>query len=323
IRSNFSGLHRFKIEGVLSILDRVLMIMVCGFLLIFYKDDFKIEWFVAAQIVCYGAVVVIGYILLNKLTKVSFRFSLNYRLIHFHFRKTIPFAILIFLMSIYTRTDMLLVERISADKNEAASYAAAYRLLDVANMIGLMVAAMLLPVFGGMIARKENMQGLIRLCVNGLLPVSILLVVSALMFHTEIMGTLYVNLPENSSWVFAWLMAAFPAFSLSNVYSTLLAANGNLKLMIRIALFAVVVNLGLNFILIPNFQALGAAIAAFSTQTVVAVCFILFAKKELRLQKDWRWVFSFLYFLGLMIMTAFIIDQLTLHWMLKLFIINF
>src|SRR5688572_8662656 len=35
VRSNVSGLHKFKADGILSITDRALMILVCGFLLIY------------------------------------------------------------------------------------------------------------------------------------------------------------------------------------------------------------------------------------------------------------------------------------------------
>jgi len=316
IRSNVSGLHKFRLDGILSVSDKLLMIGVCGFLLVYHKTDFKITWFVEAQVICYLLAIIFGLVALKKISKISVRFSSHYKTIWLHVKKSFPYALLIFLMSIYTRADMLMVERICGvkGKEEASIYAAAFRLLDVGNMIGLMFAVMLLPIFGGMIARKENLKELVRLSVNILLPVSFLVMIMGIFFRSEIMQRLNPALPSSKALVFAWLMAAFPAFSISNVYSTLLTANGNLKLMNRIAFFGVVVNLVLNVILIQYFNAVGAAVTAFITQTFVALIFLFSAKKELVLQEDFRWGFSFFFYIVLLVFIAFIIRSLVLPW---------
>ena len=325
VRANIQGLHKFRIDGVLSISDRLLMIIVCGILLFCYKDAFTIEWFVIAQIICSAIAVLFAIILLRTISRVPISFSSNLKTILFYVRKSLPYALLIFLMSVYTRADMLLVERLCGDlgKQEASIYAAGFRLLDFINMLGLMVAGMLLPIFGGMIARKENMQDLIRLCVNILLPISFLAVVIGFFFNNNIMQQLYPSLPETKGTVLMWLMFSFPAFSISNVYSTLLTANGNLKLMIKIALLGVMINLALNLILIPQYNAVGAAMAAFVTQTVVAVSFLLFAKKALTLNEDVKWVFSFFFYIILLGFIGFVITHLWLHWLVQFFIICF
>jgi len=48
LRSNISGLHLFKTDSILSVLDRFLMIIICGILLWggISNSPFKIEWFV-------------------------------------------------------------------------------------------------------------------------------------------------------------------------------------------------------------------------------------------------------------------------------------
>ena len=50
LRSNLSGLHYFKTDSFISVLDRALMIIICGILLWggVTETDFKIEWFVYA-----------------------------------------------------------------------------------------------------------------------------------------------------------------------------------------------------------------------------------------------------------------------------------
>lgn len=329
IRSNVSGLHRFKIDGLLSITDRFLMILVCGFLLIYpaTANHFKIEWFVEAQIACYATAAIIGIIVLKRISKVHLHFSFEKKKIFAIIRKSFPYASLIFLMSIYTRSDTMMVERLSGTNGseQAGIYASAYRLLDVGNMFGLMFASMLLPLFGRMLAKKMEVQPIVQLCVNLLLPGSLLVAVTAVSFSCEIMHLLYRQTSELNVTVFIWLMIAFPAFSLSNVYSTLLTANGSLKVLNKIALAGAIINLGLNFYLIPRYFSLGAAVTAFFTQTILAICFMVFAQKHIQLTKNLKWTLSFPLFLVVLVAGAYTVKMLPIHWeiqMLSLFVLG-
>ncbi len=325
IRSNVAGLHKFKADGVLSVTDRLLMIFICGFLLFspFTASLFRIEWFVLAQICSYTLAIAAGLVVLKRISGVRIHFTLDVRRVKDIIRNSFPYAMLIFLMSVYTRADTMLVERLSGNGGdaEAGIYAAAYRLLDVGNMFGLMFAGMLLPVFGRLLARKETVQPIVQLCVNLLLPVSILVTVSAIYFRVEIMHLLYRHTTDQSIVVFAWLMLAFPAFSLSNVYSTLLTANGDLRLLNRIAAVGVAVNLSLNIIWIPVWGALGAAITACITQSLLALAFIVFAKKQAGLRQNTRWVFSFIFYLVLILTLGYAVRILSFAWWWQIFLL--
>ena len=325
VRSNVSGLHKFKADGLLSITDRGLMIVVCGFLLIYpaTADNFKIEWFVGAQILSYGSAILIGIIVLKNISNVRLRFSLDYKKVFSIIKQSFPYALLIFLMSIYTRADTLLIERLSGTggSEQAGIYAAAYRLLDVGNMFGLMFASMLLPVFGRMLSQKNDVQPIVRLCVNILLPASLLVTVTGVCFSSEIMHLLYKHATNEDAVVFAWLMVAFPAFSLSNVYSTLLTANGDLRLLNRIAFTGVFINLALNFLLIPQYFSLGAAFTACITQNALAVCFMIFAQKQVRLPHNKTWGLSFILFLASIAAMGYTVKLLPISWAIQLVIL--
>ena len=113
IRSNVAALHRFKTDGILSITDRLLMILICGFLL-FYpatSSRFKIEWFIITQVACYFITAVIGYMILKRIGKVRLQFSFDAGEVFKIVRQSFPYALLIFLMSIYNRADAMMIER--------------------------------------------------------------------------------------------------------------------------------------------------------------------------------------------------------------------
>ena len=50
LRSNLAGLHLFKTDSIISVLDRLIMIILCGFMLVYYRSrgDFDIRWFIYA-----------------------------------------------------------------------------------------------------------------------------------------------------------------------------------------------------------------------------------------------------------------------------------
>jgi len=321
IRSNVNGLHKFKADGVLSVADRFLMILICGALLVLpaTSENFRIEWFVLSQIVSYGIAVIIGVFLLKKMTRVKLRFSFDIRKVWSIIRQSFPYALLIFLMSIYTRADMMLIERLSGAEGseQAGIYAAAYRLLDVGNMFGVMFASMLLPLFGRMLANKKNVLPIVQLSLNLLLPVSFLVMTAGVFFSSEIMHLLYRHTRETDVAVFTWLMIAFPAFSLSNVYSTLLTASGDLRVLNRIAFAGTVLNLALNFILIPKYFSLGAAIAAFVTQTLLAILFMVYAQKQVNLPVNLKRSFTFIGYLVMVAGIAWMVRTLPVNWLVQ------
>ena len=322
VRSNVAGLHKFRADGLLSVTDRFLMIVVCGVLLFYppLAKQFRIEWFVGAQIACYGAAIIIGMMVLKKISGVRLHFSIDRHQIFAIIKDSFPYALLIFLMSIYTRVDVVLIERLCGDagREQAGIYAHGYRLLDVGNMFGLMFASMLLPIFGRMLAQKTSVQPIVQLCVNLLLPTSFLVMITGIFFSSELMHLLYKDVSATDAKVFTWLMIAFPAFSLSNIYSTLLTANGNLKLLNKIAFIGVVINLGLNFILIPKYLSVGAAFTAFITQSVLAIAFIIFAQKQAQLTKDLNRAGSFLIYLLILFLAGYGVKYLHIHWLIQL-----
>ena len=63
-RSHFSGFLFFKTEAFISILDRLLLIFLCGAILL-STSEFKIEWFIWIQTLCYGLTAIIAFMVLS------------------------------------------------------------------------------------------------------------------------------------------------------------------------------------------------------------------------------------------------------------------
>lgn len=326
IRSNVSALHRFKIDALLSITDRMLMIVICGGLLLYpaTAKAFKIQWFVLTQIGSYFVAAMASYLVLRKLANVPLRFSFDKKEISGVIKSSFPYALLIFLMSIYNRADAVMIERMCREgKVQGSIWAAAFRLLDMANILGLMFATMLLPVFGRMIKQKADIQPIVKLCVNMMVPFSVFVSVVCFFYGGDIMQLLYHKNPlyaiygSDYRWVFSYLMLSFPAWCFMYVYSTLLTANGSMKTLNLIALAGVVFNLSLNVLLIPKFNAVGGAITSLATQTGLALVFFIFAVRIFKLRMEPRWLVAHLGYVIAVVATGYIVYHSNINKLLQ------
>ena len=73
LRSNLAGLHLFKTDSIVSVLDRLIQIVICEFLLITYKGPaggFDILWFIYAQTAGYFLTLVITLVIVLDKAKV-------------------------------------------------------------------------------------------------------------------------------------------------------------------------------------------------------------------------------------------------------------
>lgn len=281
LRSNITGLHLFKTEGILSVLDRLLMILICGALLWgnIYHGEFQIEWFVYAQLIAYLLTAFISFLVVyNKTT--FFKVKLDFIVFRIILRESLPFALLVLLMSFYYRLDSVMIERLLANgKFETGIYAQAYRILEGFNMFGYMFAGILLPIFSRMIKERQNVHALVRLSFILIFIPACAAATISLIYPFEIMDLLYRENVAASAEVFEVLMLSFIAIALTYIYGTLLTANGSLKALNQISVVGLLINFFLNLSLIPEYGAYGAALATLITQAIIIALQIIIAKK--------------------------------------------
>ncbi len=306
-RSNISGIQLFRTDSLLSVLDRTLMIVLTGLLLWtnILKQPFRIEWFVYTQTVSYSLtfLVVILIVLYHSGTiRLRFKFSEMKSIL----KQSYPFAILILLMSFFNRADTVMLERLLPDgKFQAGLYFQSYRILDAFSQFSLLFAALLLPMFSKMLKIGEKIDELVKIAISLLLTVSISVAVISYFFNTDVISLLYPDADLASPKIFRILMIGFIAISISYVYGTLLTANKNLKQLNAIALSTVVINIVLNLILIPQYKAVGAAIASLTSQAFFALCQIFVSHRIFKFEMGGAILLRLLIFTLSIIATAY------------------
>ena len=302
LRSNISGLLLFVVDSFLSILDRVLMIMIVGTLLwtSVAHGRFSIEWFVYSQTAAYLVTVIIALaVVLTHAGKL--RFSWNLAFFVLIIKKSLPFALLVLLMSFYNRIDPVFLERLIPGKEgdlQSGIYSAAFRMLDAGQNFAYLFAVLLLPLFSKMLKEKQAIGKLLRLSFSIIISGSLIIAITAFFYDKELMLLMYVphgvessaafqsRIAESAD-VFRVLMFSFVAISVNYIFGTLLTANNNLKQLNIIAFIGMTSNIVMNLILIPRFQALGSSYASLTAQGLTAILNILLAIRIFRFKTDW------------------------------------
>lgn len=317
LRSNIAGLHMFKTDSIISVLDRLLMIIFCSILLWtrWMNTNFKIEWFVLAQTVSYVITAIVTFIIvLRKAHFNRLRWDYNFFLIVI--KQSYPFAILILLMAFYNRIDSVMLERMLDNGAEQAGiYAQAYRLLDAANMIAYLFSALLLPMFARMIKFKQSPEELVELSFSFIAIPSIIIIAFSVFFSDELMQLLYHNNVGQSALVFSVLMNCFLAISSVYIFGTLLTANGSLKQLNMVAAAGMLLNIILNIVLIPRYEALGAAVASLITQYLTAGAQMFLAHRIFKFRFRWLLMTKYIIFLLIAFILFAYLHNLHQHWL--------
>lgn len=284
LRTNVAGLGMYRTDSLISALDKLLLIIICAVLLWgnISAGPFQIEWLIWAQIVAWIPTVVVLLIVLNK--KVS-QWKLRFNPVFWLaiLKQSYPFAVVFLLMTIYTRIDKVMIERMLLDgKTEAGIYAAGYRLLDAANMIGYLFSGLLMPMFAGMLKRKEDVNSLVVLSFQMIMAGAMTVAISICFFREEIMFLLYDNATVYYADIMKYLILSFIAGAGIYIYCTLLTANASLKKTNSLFIASIIINVVLNYILIQKMKAEGAAIATLITQFFVLFGTMYFSKREVK-----------------------------------------
>ena len=112
LRSNIAGLAMYRVDSFLSAFDKLLMIIICSILLWVspFKANFKIEYFIYAQTVSLALTALLAFGIIGKyLKKLSFRFKTTF--LKLILKESYPYALVVFLMTAYTRIDGVMIER--------------------------------------------------------------------------------------------------------------------------------------------------------------------------------------------------------------------
>lgn len=271
LRSNLTGTGRYRADSWVSVLDKALLLVLVGGLLHFARDELTVVRFTLAQTVCWASSVVVVSILLGG-GELCFRPIWNGRIMRVLLRRAAPFALAVFLMTAYTRTDAVMIERLLPDGRLAADhYAAAYRLLDAVNMLGYLLSGLLLPMFARLLSQNQSVAPLLRMSLLTVLAGSLCVVLPVMVYAPRIVHWLYDFAEWRTGMILHLLIFSFVAMCVGYVYGALLGAADRLRDMNRLFVWGCVLNVVGNLLVLPRYGAIGAAAVTTLTQSGIAL----------------------------------------------------
>jgi len=284
LRSNFEGLLLFRWDSLLSVMDRLLMIVICGLMLwapgvTLCGGRMTIFHFVYAQTAAYVITAAIALCVLLRRTGVR-RLHWDKPFTIAILKKSIPFALLVLLMASYNRLDPVMLGKLSpngmGDYN-AGIYAGAFRLLDALTMIVYLVSIPLLPIYSKMTKKgiDKELQSTTKMMFSMVLVFSVTAACTLSSLDGQIMSLMYSDNVGDYASVFRILVFCIIPISATYVFGTLLTAAGKLRQLNTFAAISLLVNLTVNVICIPRWGAVGSAWASVCAQCFMAVCEIV------------------------------------------------
>lgn len=281
VRSNISALLMFKTDSVISVTDRLLMILFCGLLLWgnITDEPFRIEWFVWCQTAAYLITIAIALTIVLRKAHLR-RLHWNTAFFLVIIKKSLPYALITLLMACYYRIDSVMLERLlprDIAAVQAGVYASAFRLLDALVMIAYLFSVILLPLFAKMLKQKEDVVPVVRTSFSFLFLFSVSAVVILYVYREPVIRLFYPEITESSVAVFRIIIFGLIPISMNYLFGTLLTANGSMKMLNITAAIGIVINVAVNLLLIPRMHACGSAVASFCTQFTVSVLQFLLA----------------------------------------------
>ncbi len=325
LRSNITSLMLFKTDSVISVLDRSLLIVFCGIFL--WNDSlraiFTIDHFVYIQTLTMFITFLVALIVClskTRLLKLKWNFAFNLHIL----KDGLPYALLGLLMACYNRMDSVMLLALVEDNGVSSGiYASGFRLVDSANMVAYLFSVILLPLIAKMIKENQRINAVVGAAFHLLLIITLGFVAVSICYSTELMELLYNKHIDESAKVYRILSFCFIPISMTYIFGTVLTANGSLKYLNLVAGLGMLMNIGLNFILIPLFKENGAAITSLITQSVTAILQAWLALKIFKIRFEWRYCLKILIFIALVALIAFGILCLDYNWIFKVLITLF
>ncbi|MCC6722049.1 MAG: oligosaccharide flippase family protein [Bacteroidia bacterium] len=281
-RSNISAIHKFKTDAILSVIDRLFVILSLGAIIWTSLLPVKLTLvsFIISQTI--GLIITFSlsiYCIIKYfgIPRFCFNFSKLYDIIY----QSLPFALIIAFMTLYTRIDsVFILKLIPNGREQSGIYAMAYRLLDAAAIIGTLLAGQLFPLFSSNLSDKSKIYSIVKWSsAISLIPVLAATFICFL-YGNEIMQLLYPEKYNNlSGYIFSILIWCVPGMFLINIFGTLLTSAAHLKKIIYLSVIACVLNIAGNLLFINNYGLIAVAVTAVITQLFFGIMCLVLSRK--------------------------------------------
>jgi O-antigen/teichoic acid export membrane protein len=288
LRAPVQARQHFNTDALLSVLEKLLALGLVAALLL--GSQLRLSTYIGARLAAaaFTAVLFMGLLrrLFGRLPHRWPRRKAAGQLL----RDSLPFAFIILLSGINERVDMVLLERLSSAR-EAGYYAGAYRWLDAVMMYAWTVLPLFFARFAQAAARPRELRQLLWVGQR-VVAVPLLLVVAFGLFRGEVLFWQFGNSTglELGRMILCMkvlflnvLVQAFFA-----IYGTLLTGTHQQQPVSWLIAVSIVLNLGLNLLLVPGYGAIAAALNTLLCTVLVSGGYLWLVTRRMNVAVPWH-----------------------------------
>jgi len=302
LRAFVSGLGHYRLDSLFSVADKLIFILLALFIFPAFEGQ---PVFIFLSIQFYSLVIplVTGLFWFWFKTKPGLRMGTLPAAIGI-LRQCFPYAMIFILMVLFSRMEPVWLNGLRNDgAQQSGIYAAAYRLLDAANMLGFLFAGILMPMFAHATGQKlwEQRQSLFDLAWKLMIVLASLIAMPLAFQHRYIMQALYTDPAED---ILHLTILNLVPLTINYLLSTLLTAVKEAGAMNRLFLISICINAAGHLLVTRSYGAAGAAGVALVTQTITAFLLagLIHLRKIIRFQ--WKHFGLMVMVLGMAVLTG-------------------
>lgn len=248
-----------------------------------------------------GPILVGGAFVVSAAASVVFKLAFLHRVVRIEWRMqravvralivgALPFLLYAVLGAIYYRSDMVILSKL-ASPEVVGWYAAAYRLFDtLVFMPSIVASAVMLPIMSRLSAvSRAELARVVRRGIDLMLIIGVPTCVGLFLLAEPIVLAIYGRvefLPTASA--LRWLALGLLALYANSILSVTLVSIDRERRMTIVAALAVPVSVGLNVLLIPQFQHVGAAAVKTATEVLIFGYLLLNVPRDLLSRESLR-----------------------------------
>jgi O-antigen/teichoic acid export membrane protein len=267
----FHALQIMEYEALQRVLERTLLLVLSVMVILRGYGLIALSFvFLITQIIVFICSI---FFAAKKIVIPRIRVDLSF--LQYIIKTAIFFALCEVLWIIYFKIDLVMLAKLKGE-TEVGWYNAAYVIVNFITLISMLSMQAIFPALAHFYKReRDKLRETVEISFRYLLLI-VLAVVPALFFFSEkIINLIYGSDYSDSISALKILIFVIIFLFPNNLFAHTLAASNRHKVLSIINLAGVVVNILLNFILIPRFSYMGAGISTIITELML--CFLLYS----------------------------------------------
>lgn len=311
-RAQFQAKQKFKLDAVISVVDKALLLIVVLVLLATHIDLERFIW--TRFLILLGLATLLFVGLSNQYGWYTPKWESG--LIKKMLKASASFALITILYSIHDKVDQVMLQKIVGEV-ETSLYAGAYRWMDASSMYLWIILPIFFSKFAFHKSEPHLKNQLIRL---GQLITSIPIVYLSVFvfFYGEKLLFLFANSTEaqlqTMEITLKVLFIALMVNGLVMIYSTLLTSTGHEKFVNKMILIGIAVNVLMNLILMPEYGAVGAAWSTVASLSLMGISYLWYTYYHLEEKVMFDIIGKVLIAMFILVAGFYILERLTLPW---------